>query len=170
MAFWSLRRDAPTTAPVSIVAEEQEPAMEPVQVFLPRHVVRGRVLREAERMTDILARRPALRVQEADGAWTDVAFDDIVLVAPPPHVSQRRIHRARRRIELFAEPYTITGTAHLPPGTQLDPFVLRTGRPTLPVTSAWVRIEGDPTTDQQLDVAIVNVEAISRAKELLGLA
>ena len=122
---------------------------------------------DGERLTDLIANQLGLRVQLDDGSWEGLSIDDIVLVAPPPHTSQRKIHRTRWRIELTAEPYKIIGTAHLPPGTQLNPFVLRTGRPALPVTGAWMRVEGDPSSDQDLDVAIVIVKSISMARELL---
>lgn len=169
MPFWSLRRGTSSRAVEGTAAREVVPALEPVQIFLADRVVRGAVVPDGERLTDLIANQLGLRVQLEDGSWEGLSIDDIILVAPPPHASQRRIHRAKRRIELTADPYKITATAHLPPGTQLDPFVLRTGRPVLPVTGAWVRIEEDASSDQQLDVAIVTVKAISMARELLGV-
>lgn len=168
MAFWSLRRGTSSETVQGTAAVELVPALEPIQVFLADRIINGHIAPEGERVTDLLAARRGLRIQDENGEWETVDVADIVLVSPPPHTSQRRIHRARRRVELEVPPYLVTGTAHLPPGTQLDPFVIRTGRPVIPVTGAWVRIEGDPTSDQHLDVAILSVAAIERARELLS--
>lgn len=168
MAFWSLRRGASSRSVEGTAAVELVPALEPIQVFLADRIINGLIAPEGERVTDLLAARAGLRVQVGEDAWEHVSVDEILLVAPPPHASQRKIHRARRRVELSVAPYTVTGTAHLPPGTQLDPFVLRTGRPVIPVTDAWVRIEGDASTDQHFDVAILTVAAIDYARELLS--
>lgn len=168
MAFWSLRRGTSSQSVQGTAAVELEPALEPIQVFLTDRIISGLIAPEGERVTDLLAVRKGIRVQVDEGRWEHIDVGDIVLVAPPPHASQRRIHRSRRRVELTLPPYTVTGTAHMPPGTQLDPFVLRTGRPVIPVTGAWVRVEGDASTDQHLDVAILSVHAIDHARELLS--
>lgn len=168
MAFWSLRRGTSAGSVQGTAAVEIAPALEPIQVFLADRIITGHIAPEGERVTDVLAARAGIRVQVDDGTWEHVDVDAIILVAPPPHASIRRIHRARRRVELIAPPYAVTGTAHLPPGTQLDPFVLRTGRPVLPVTGAWVRVPGDASIDQHLDVAILTVHAIEIARELLS--
>ena len=167
MGFWGTRRGASSSATVGSSAVELIPDVAPIQVFLADRIVTGHIATEGERITDLLAERRGLRVQLEDGTWEQIDVDDIRLVAPPPHASKRRIHRSKHRVQLLVPPYKVMGVVHLPPGTQLDPFVLRTGRLVLPVTGAWLLGDGDPSVDQQLDVAILAVHAIETAKELL---
>lgn len=168
MAFWNVRRATSPSAVEGSAARSIEPQLEPVQIFLRDGVVRGHVSPDGERLTDLLANQLGLRAQLADGTWSSYSLHDIVIVAPPPHASGRRIHRSKHRVELAAGPYTIIGTAHLPPGTQLNPFVLRTGRPVLPVTNAWVRADFAEPIDQQFDVAIVVVKAVDEVHGLFA--
>ncbi len=169
MGFWGMRRGASSSSTVGSAAVELIPDAAPIQVFLADRIVSGHVVTEGERITDLLAERRGLRVQVEDGSWEQIDVDDIRLIAPPPHASKRRIHRSKHRVQLLVPPYQVMGVVHLPPGTQLDPFVLRTGRVVLPVTRAWLLADGDPSVDQQLDVAILAVHAIQTAKELLYL-
>lgn len=166
MFFWS-RRGSKRTSTDGASALAVEPALEPIQLFLSDRIVNGSVVSDGERLTDMIASKDTLRINVIEDEWETFAIADVLVVAPPPHVSARRIHRMRRRIELAADPYVLTGTAHLPPGTQLDPFVMRTGQRTLPVTDVWLRVPGNEEIDQQLDVALVVVASITRARELL---
>lgn len=167
--LWGKARGTSPAAIDGAAARSLAPsALAPVRLYLRDRVVDGAVDAEGERMTDLLTSRAALRVMGDTGSWVAYAREEIVAVAPPPHVSSRRLHRARRRVEFVAPPYIVTGTAHLPPGTQLQPFVLRSGRLALPVTGAWLRTE-DGSIDEDLDVAIMLVPGIVMAREIIGL-
>lgn len=170
MPFWGRRRGTSPGATDGSTARAIEPqADEPVRLYLRDGAIHGVIDSGGERMTDLLTSRSALRVQLEDGSWQAFAHDALVAVAPPPHLSRRRIHRARRRVEFTAPPYLVTGTAHLPPGTQLAPFVLQSGRIALPVTSAWIRtVDGDVSDD--LDVVILLVRSVTMAREIMSIS
>lgn len=167
MKFWKQRRGTEPQAIDGAAARELAPSLEPVRLYLADRVVVGSMPADDRRVSDLLVSGDHLRVQEDDGTWASYPLAELVVVEPPAHASLRRIHRAKRRVELVAAPYRIVGTTHLPPGTQLDPFVLRTGRPAIAVTNAWVHRD-DGSIDDHLDVAIVTVDRISFARELLG--
>ena len=166
--FWPKRGTDPAAQDGSAARSLHTPG-EPVRLYLAREVVQGTMDAGGERLTDVLATTAALRIRFDDDDWRAYRVDDIVLLAPPPHDSQRRIHRIRRRVEFIAPPYTVTGTAYLPPGTQLEPFVLRSGRRVVPVTSVLVRSDNEEV-DEDLAVGILMVAAIRSARELMGPA
>ena len=166
--IWKLRRSARDAVDGS-TARQAEPLLEPIQLFTLDGEVLGAIAAEGRRISDLMAAEPALRIQTEDGAWSSISLAEVLIVVPPRQISNRRIHRTKRRVAFDVPPYRVVGTAHLPPGTQLDPFVLRTGRSALAVTNAWIRDDA-ADQDHHAEVAIVTVRAITGARELLGPA
>lgn len=166
--IWKRRRITAAAVDGS-AARDVAPHLEPIQLFVRTGVITGWIEPEGQRISDLLAGQPALRIRDDDDGWSTVSVEDILVAAPPRHASTRRIHRAKRRVAFDVPPYEIVGTAHLAPGTQLDPFVLRSGRPILPLTNAWIH-DTDTDTDYHFDTAIVTVRAVAAARELLGPA
>jgi hypothetical protein len=165
--IWKRRRAA-AAAIDGTAAREVAPELDPIKLFVRTGVIDGWIDAGGRRISDLMAEERVLRIRDADG-WSTVSIADVLVAGPPPHLSTRRIHRVKRRVAFDVPPYEIVGTAHLPPGTQLDPFVLRTARPILPVTNAWVH-DTDTGEDHHLETAIVTVSAITRGRELLGPA
>lgn len=166
--IWKRLRGTRDTVDGSAAIDSQ-PQLQPIQLFTTAGVISGAITDDGRRVSDLMLTDDEFRIQTDDDGWVSISLADVVLVVPPSHVSTRRIHRAKRRVAFDVPPYRIVGTAHLPPGTQLDPFVLRTGRPALPVTNAWIRNEV-LDEDYHAEVAIIAVNAISSARELLGPA
>ena len=58
----------------------------------------------------------------------------------------------------LVDSYVVTGTAHIQPGTTLDPYLLRRQIRFLPLTDAWVTHRTDPTVEFSRPVLIVNTK------------
>lgn len=137
----------------------------PIRLYAAEAVVPARVAPEGERITDILRRGEELSIlpdgRDPDDAeaWMSVNAEAMLLVVPPPHVSrpELRVHRHRERVELRIGPYGVTGTAHLRPGEEDDPF-LRATQPFLPLTEAVIEQSGEPP--EPVEVVIVNFRRI----------
>ena len=97
--------------------------------------------------------------------------DEILFVAPPDRATdpQRRLHRRKNRLIAIVGPYVVTGTAHLPPGTDLDPFLLRRQMRFMPLTDAWVTHRTDGSVDIARSVVIVNTANLRELKAALEL-
>jgi hypothetical protein len=149
----------------------EPPDLQPIRLYSAETVFAASVHPGGERITDILQRGDELLVlpQGADhqdpDAWLAVNPDALLAVVPPPHVSppELRLHRQREEVEIRTGPYRITGTAHLRPGQEQDPFV-RATRPFLPLTDALVqRADGPP---ERFDVVIVNLRLMQGFQEV----
>lgn len=144
------------------VAEPEAPVLEPIRLILPDAQLAGWVQPNGERLTDLLAPGTPLWFLpaglEADG-WVPIEPADLVFVVPPPHVSlpERRVHRQRHDAFVRAGRYHLTGTAHLVPGEENDPY-LRSTRQFLPITDATLESQGDPA--EHLQTVIVNVKRV----------
>ena len=92
--------------------------------------------------------------------------DTILVVAPPPFVSQRRIFRQRRTIQVKIGAWIVRGVAHTSPMGALDPTQLRARQPFLPMTNVRIT-RADGTADgEQFAVAIVNVANMDELREV----
>ncbi len=157
---WLLRRKGD--------AEPSPPAgreLLPIRLYAADTVVPAHVAPEGERITDILRRGDELSVlpdgrdpDEPDG-WMSVNPEAMLLVVPPPHVShpELRVHRHRETVQVRIGPYRVTGTAHLRPGEEDDPY-LRATQPFLPLTDAV--IEQPEAPPEPVEVVIVNFRRI----------
>lgn len=178
--FWNWRRSIAATAAAEPF--ETPRPLEQVELYTQDSQVLGLVAPDGERMSDILNRESALLVHATQrtpftaanvpAESLDVAsfsMADILLAMPPAQTTHpgRRIHRKRRRVLLRVGPFFVIGTAHLPPGTDLDPYVLRTRAGFVAVTEALVRYTGEPIFERGASVVLVNTSAMTNAEDLL---
>jgi hypothetical protein len=183
--FWNWRRGGANVDGSAALKAIEE--LEPVEIYTRAATVTGSVLSHGERMSDILNRQGALRIQaprampygEVDelqgsdeAAWATIDADEILFVMPPIHVSnpQRRLHRRQRRVLLRTGAFEIVGRVHLLPGVDLDPFALATRIHFLPVTQAAVRSTSDPVWERMADVIPVNVRPLEDLREVVTIS
>ena len=169
MPLWNVRREPaadPTHEPMLGAPSDE---LEPVALFCVEGVTEGSTDAMGRRMTELLNSRADIRIntpRESGAAeWHNFAMADVVAVAPPPHPSNpaRRISRRKQRILLRAGEYRFVGTAHLPPGTDINAFLAR--RPGwMPLTECTI---GTEEAEYEVDVAIVNTAHISEIERLL---
>ena len=145
----------------------EPPAPDPIAIFQIVGVAEGWMPHEDRRLSDMLnAGKPVrVRLPHRDGGpdeWLEVQPDTVVAVAPPPRPapSSPRFPRRRQSFELRAAPYRITGTAHMPPGSDPVRYVRGASRRWLPLTECVVEMGSDAW---EVDVVIVNLRHVSRA-------
>ena len=150
------------------------PEPEPVLVFQEFEVVSGFVEPGPERLSDVLNSIEALSVRATteDGSPGDPAempVDDILLLAPPPRETDpgRRVARSRRRVALHVGPYHVVGTAHLPPGTEIEAFIAEKPQRFMALTDCRVLIREVEYTPE---VTIVNVARVIEVEHLITVA
>jgi len=136
--------------------------LEPIRVITEEEDRTGWVFTQGQRMTDILsAGEPFPFLADDDLThWAEVIPDEVVIVVPPPHVSEPglRLPGQRHRVLISAGAYQVSGTALLRPGEQDDP-ILRATRRFLPLTEASFARGDGPL--QQAEVVIVNLRRTS---------
>lgn len=135
---------------------------EPIRLILPEEDLSGWIRTGGERVTDLLSAGGPLMVlpvTAADGEWMAVDPAELLIVVPPPHTSppERRVKRQRHEVVVRAGGYAVTGTAHLMPGEEYDPY-LRSTRQFLPVTGAMLSAEGQPP--EAHETVIVNLKRV----------
>jgi hypothetical protein len=182
-SFWSWRQPS-VTAPTTDGANALDPdrRLEQVELYTTDGLVLGLIAPEGERMSDILNReRPVLvhgaqttpflhaDLPQQPRGMASFNLDQILLAMPPARVSNpaRRISRRRRRVLLQIGPYQVVGTAHMPPGANLDPYVLRTRARFIAVTDALVRHTGEPQFERGAPVVLVNTAAMTDVGDML---
>ncbi|MGH2428542.1 MAG: hypothetical protein ACRDGV_06590 [Candidatus Limnocylindria bacterium] len=148
--------------PEQDVAEPAAPPLEPIRLLFPDAQLSGWVQPNGERVTDMLQHGGPLRFLPAGArpdAWELMEPADLQVVVPPPHVSlpERRVHRQRHEVFVRIGSYVVTGTAHLLPGEENDPY-LRASRQYLPITDAILSVEG--YTPEVLETVIVNLKRV----------
>jgi hypothetical protein len=179
--FWGWRRQS-ATAPARVPHPSPERALEQVELYTAHALALGLVAPEGQRMSDILNREEVLAVHSADVTpYRDEAhregtqpiglfpIDEVLLAMPPEHAGNpaRQIHRKRRRVLLHVGPFHVIGTAHMPPGADLDPYVLRTRSKFVAVTDALVRYTQEPMFERSAAVVLVNTAAMTESQDLL---
>jgi hypothetical protein len=135
---------------------------EPIRLIVADEDLSGWIRPGGERVTDLLhAGGPLafLPVTSADGAWIGIDPAELQLVVPPPHASlpERRVQRQRHEVVVRVGRWAVTGTAHLMPGEEYDPY-LRSTRQFLPVTGALLSADGGPP--EALETVIVNLKRV----------
>ena len=136
---------------------------QPIRLILEDVDLTGWVYTHGQRMTDILQSGEPFQYLPAGGdpsQWTEMFPDDVVLVVPPPHVSEPalRVHGNQTAVVIHAGTFRIAGTAHMRPGEQDDPM-WRATRRFLPLTNATFGREDEEA--QQAEVVIVNMHRTS---------
>jgi hypothetical protein len=136
--------------------------LEPIRVITEEADRAGWVSTGGQRMTDILSAVESFSFLPADDPtqWTEVITDEIVIVVPPPHVSEPglRLPGQKHRVLISAGAYRVSGTALLRPGEQDDP-ILRATRRFLPLTEASYGRGDEPV--REVEVVIVNLRRTS---------
>jgi hypothetical protein len=182
-SFWDWRGSS-TSVTASAPAVDQVP-LERVELYTRQAMVLGRVAPDGQRLSDILNSNSHLPVRDArsisvlnglegtDGdGWTPVRTDDILLAMPPERASPRqmRINRRQHRVRIETGPYVVVGTAHVLPGTALDPYVLRSRMRFLALTQVHVTSKSDPSWERTAPVVLVNVRPLSDLTEVVTIA
>lgn len=144
--------------------------LEPIRILTVSGDYTGTINSGGQRITDLLNAQPALMVRLEEpspvGQWVSIERDTILVVAPPPFVSQRRIHRQRRTVQVKIGDWIVSGVAHTSPMGALDPTQLRARQPFLPMTNVRIT-RADGTADgEQFAVAIVNVSNADELREV----
>ena len=105
----------------------------------------------SERITDLLNRNALAEFLE-----------DLLLVFPParPTDPGRRLHRVRQPIEVRVGPFEVTGTMHVPPGTDAAGFLARANPRFVPITHATIRRRGATPPEWNADVVLLNASAM----------
>jgi hypothetical protein len=136
---------------------------QPIRLISEAGDLPGWVHTQGQRMTDILQVGEPFSFLPRGGdasQWVEVFPDDLLLVVPPPHVSEPtlRVHGHQTQVLIRAGVYRVAGTAHMRPGEQDDP-IMRATRRFLPLTSAtFGRDDEEP---EQAEVVIVNMRRTS---------
>lgn len=146
-----------------------ESALEPIRLVLKNYEAVGWIQPRGERVTDLLHSGAPLMFLPDNrdiGDWVPMEPAELLIVVPPPHVSQpeRRVQRQLHEAVVRIGGYMITGTAHLMPGEELDPY-LRSTRQFLPLTEATLTSE-DGLRSEHVGVAIVNLKQVSEFRVL----
>ncbi len=161
MRFLQRRQSQPAPA-----ADPDEPTstLHQVAVFRAQGVTEGWVEPRADRLSDALNAGTPLLVRpspDEDGRWEAMPADEMIAVAvsPSPRPSPRRIARRRHAIELVAPPYTIIGTAHMPPGADPYRYARSAPRQWLALTEATVAFKEEVI---EVEILVVNLEHVRR--------
>ena len=119
------------------------------------------------RMTELLNAAEPLRLRARPEAgeteerpWIDVdeaGRDEILAMVPPPRDTNplQRLHRPAQQVSVRIGPYTITGEAHVPAGSEAVGFLMRHRPHFAPLTRARISKAGEP--DATYQVVIVNI-------------
>ena len=141
--------------------------LEPAAVFVESGVAEGWLVRENRRPSERLNAGEPLHLQlvtanAEPGAWVDYHPDDVIAVAVAPRLqpSPLRVSRRHHTMELVADPYVFSGTAHMPPGADPLRYASSASQRWLPLTSCTVTM-GDDT--YAVEVLLVNLERVARA-------
>ena len=141
--------------------------LEPVAVFLEAEVVEGWLATQDRRPSERLNAGEPLHVQllspnAEPGPWADYFPDDMIAVAVAPRLQPSLLRVSRRRyvMELGADPYAFSGTAHMPPGADPLRYADGASHRWQPLTQGTVTMGED---NWAVDVLLVNLKRVSRA-------
>ena len=177
---WSPRTEADTATAIA----EREATIESVELYTSAAMVYGWLEADGRRLSDILNTNSVLAIRdprstglvadldgEQGSGWTRLSVDDILLAMPPPHDSARqlKIHRRKHRVRIRTGPFEVVGTAHVLPGTALDPYVLRSRMHFLALTDAHL-YGSNPPIERSAPVVLVNVRPVKELLEVLPIS
>ena len=172
VAFWSLGSNR-GAAVAERAASPQEASgagdLEPIRIFTVDGEYAGMINSRGQRVTDLLNTQPALLIRldaASPGRWVSIERDTILVVAPPPFISARRIHRQRRTVQIKVGAWIVSGVAHTAPMGGLDPTQLRSRQPFLPLTSVRITRADGRADGEQFAVAIVNISNVDELREV----
>ena len=106
------------------------------------------------------------------GEWESLVTEQVILAMPPEWRASRqlRLHRKLRRVAVSAGPFSVTGNLHLPPGSDLEEYLVKRGPRFLPMTEAYLLHDGEPPFEHVVSVVIVNGSYIRQLLPLVTLA
>ena len=161
--------------------EAREPAatlggmggLAPVRILTADSTIEGWINLAGQRLSDVLNLEELLSVSRTPIAstprdWFVTERDDMLLVVPPPHHSDRavRLHRVKQRIRVVSGHYVVRGTVHLVAGIGLDAFLARSRQHFLPMTEARVTSTERPELDEEHPALLVNVRSTAQRLKL----
>jgi hypothetical protein len=185
VSFWSRgrqRKEAEESRTAPIVEESPRP-LSVVEFWLTGQRMQAGMDLSDGRLTDLLNHEEVLPVvrldtqpedpskpieMPADGEWTLLSLEDVLLILPPPQATdpQRRLHRPKQPIEIAIGAFVVTGMVHTPPGAQAAGFLMRQNARFAPVTRASVRDTGLESFEQHADVVLVNMQRIDNIQDV----
>ncbi len=172
MGFWTLGGGSAPVAERPPITQEAAGAseLEPIRVYTVSGEYAGSINPRGQRVTDLLNIEPALLIRLDEPGqvqeWVSIDRDTILVVAPPPFISARRIHRQRRPIQVKIGNWLVTGIAHTPPMGSVDPTQLRARQRFLPMTDVRITPADGSADGEQFAVAIVNVSNVDQLREV----
>jgi len=173
MPFWKVSRATGRQLSAGSATVDPAPHLEPISVFTTENSFDGWIVAAEQRVTDLLNQHPQLRIclNAASDHWEDIERDDILFVAPPGRETdpQRRVSRRKNRLVALVGSYVVTGTAHIQPGTTLDPYMLRRQVRFLPLTDVWVTHRTDPSVELSRPVLIVNTMSLIELRPAMAV-
>jgi hypothetical protein len=121
-------------------------------------------------MTGPTAKAPP--TDEDAGEWQSLVTEQVILAMPPEWRASRqlRLHRKLRRVAVSAGPFSVTGNLHLPPGSDVESYIVTRGPRFLPMTDAYILHNGEPPFEHVVSVVIVNGAHIRQLMPLVTLA
>ena len=166
------------------VSEPAEPAaavqLAPVEFFTAGDHVVATMDAGRERVTDQLNRDGSLPVLApgpgsswlesgsvdiaADSEWVSFDIGEVLLVVPPARPSDplRRLHRPRQPVDVRIGPFEVSGSVHVPPGTQASGYLYRINPHFVPITEALIkRVDPEPF-ERRDEVVLVNLRRVDR--------
>lgn len=170
--FWR-RKGAEADQEPLATAEAPRDTLAPMRIFTADSTIDGWIQLAGQRLSDVLNVEELLSVSRVPNAPTDshwfvIDRDDMLLVVPPPHTSDRimRLHRVKRPIRAVSGHYLVRGMVHLMAGIGLDPFLARSGQYFLPMTETWITSRERPDVDEQHPALLLNVRSTAQRLKL----
>ena len=164
--FWRRKGSEPEREPAEARAPEGRDALQPVLIYTPNATVQGWIDLRGQRLSDVLNVEELLSVSRVpsdpiDDQWFVMEREEMLMVVPPPHVSDRlaRLHRVKRRILVHSGNYTVRGMVHMVAGLALDPFLARSRQHFLAVTDVSVTNVDRPELEERHPTLLVNVRS-----------
>jgi len=119
--------------------------------------------------TTVALREPPAQANDPsspDEGWEQLRLDDLLVVVPPPQPADpaRRLHRPGQAIRVAVGPYLVTGTAHVPPGTEAVAYLGRHGSRFLALTGATIERLDNSAAPVACPVAVVNLQQASSVR------
>lgn len=164
----SRHSDSGTTVPL-MPGLANEPHPIDVTMFAADGVADVQILAGNGRITELLNGPEPLRIRARpeptepdEPPWIDVdeeGRDEILAMVPPPRDTNplQRLHRPAQQVTVRIGPYSISGEAHVPAGSEATGFLMRHRPHFTPLTRARISQPGE--RDVTYQVVIVNLRA-----------
>ena len=170
--FWKRKDSDDEGEPTAV--DDVPGDLAPVRIFTVDTIIEAWIdLPGGQRLSDILNVEELLSVSRVPrdptaSHWFVLERDQMLLVVPPPHISDRtaRLHRVKRRILVHSGDYEVKGMVHMIAGIGLDPYLARSRQHFLPLTDAWVTSTEQTEVNEQHPALLVNVRSTTQRLQL----